>query len=149
MGNKFDKLIAAVKVISQGKPTVKPGKFCVDHYEKDWRALLASRSPSSTVGELSLSRIGLRHRREELFFRLELVGNSLAITIFLPSFLCLFLNVFPSFSFWQESPLSRARKFTITTSKSKIWGTTYRCLRSNKSGNAEALSIFYCFLYRF
>ena len=111
MGNKFDKLIAAVKVISQGKPTVKPGKFCVDHYEKDWRTLLAS----STVGELSLSRIGLRHhrayRREELFFRLELVGKSLALTIFLPSFLCLFLNVLLSFSFWQESPLSRARKF--------------------------------------
>ena len=42
MGNKFDKLIAAVNAISQGKPTVKPGKFCVDHYETDWRALLAS-----------------------------------------------------------------------------------------------------------
>ena len=31
VGKKFDKLIAAVNVISQGKPTVKPGKFCVDH----------------------------------------------------------------------------------------------------------------------
>ena len=125
MGNKFDKLIAAVNVISQGKPAVKPGRFCVDHYEKDWCALFASRSPSGTVGDkVSLSRLGLRHhrtyRREELFFRLELVGKSLALTIFLPSFLCLSLNVFLSFSFWQESPLFRARKFTITTSKSKI-----------------------------
>ena len=42
MGNKFDKLIAAVNANSQGKPTIKPGKFCVDHYEKDWRTLLAS-----------------------------------------------------------------------------------------------------------
>ena len=122
MGNKFDKLIAAVNVISQGKPSVKRGKFCVDHYEKDWRALFASRSPSGTVGyKLSLSRLDLRHhrayRREELFFRLELVGKSLALTIFLPSFLCVSLNVFLSFSFWQESPLFRARKFTITTSK--------------------------------
>ena len=41
MGNKLDKLIAAVMANSQGKPTVKPGKFCVDHYEKDWRVLLA------------------------------------------------------------------------------------------------------------
>ena len=42
MGNKFDMLIAAVNGISQGKPAVKPGKFCIDHYEKDWRAPLAS-----------------------------------------------------------------------------------------------------------
>ena len=42
MGNKFDKLIAAVNAISQGKPTVKPGKFCVDHYEKYWHVPLAS-----------------------------------------------------------------------------------------------------------
>ena len=35
------KLIAAVNGISQGKPTVKPGKFCVDH-KKDLRAHLAS-----------------------------------------------------------------------------------------------------------
>ena len=87
MGNKFDKLIAAVNAISQGKPTVKPGKFCIDHCEKDWRTLLASQSPSGTIGDkLSSSRLGLRHndayRREELFFRLELVGKSLAPTIF-------------------------------------------------------------------
>ena len=49
MGNKFDKLITAVNAISQRKPTVKPGKFCVDHYEKDWRALLASRLPASSL----------------------------------------------------------------------------------------------------
>ena len=42
MENKFDKLIAAVNVISQGKLTVNSGRFCVDHYEKDWRAPLAS-----------------------------------------------------------------------------------------------------------
>ena len=42
IGNKFDKIIAAINAISQGKPTVKPGIFCVDHNEKDWRALLAS-----------------------------------------------------------------------------------------------------------
>ena len=42
IGNKFDKNIAAINAISQGKPTVKPGKFCVEHNEKDWRALLAS-----------------------------------------------------------------------------------------------------------
>ena len=34
MGNKFDKLIAAVNVIVYGKPTVKPGKFLLD-CEKD------------------------------------------------------------------------------------------------------------------
>ena len=37
MGNKFDKLIAAVNVIAYGKPTVKPGKFLLD-CEKDSRA---------------------------------------------------------------------------------------------------------------
>ena len=45
IGNKFDKLTAAINLInavSQEKPTVKPGKFCVDHNEKDRRALLAS-----------------------------------------------------------------------------------------------------------
>ena len=34
MRNMFDKLTSAINAISQGKPTVKPGK--------DWRALLAS-----------------------------------------------------------------------------------------------------------
>ena len=43
---------------------------------------------------------------------------------FLPFFLCLCLNVFLPFSFWQKSPLSRARKFTIATSKSNILETT-------------------------
>ena len=35
MENKFDKLIAAVNAISQGKLTFNSGRFCVDHYEKD------------------------------------------------------------------------------------------------------------------
>ena len=35
LGNKFDKLIAAVNAISQGKATVKPGNFCADHFKKD------------------------------------------------------------------------------------------------------------------
>ena len=57
MGNKFDKLIAAVNAISQGKPTVKPGKFCVDHYEKDWRALLAS-SLQAAQSVINWARVG-------------------------------------------------------------------------------------------
>ena len=51
MGNMFDKLTSAINAIAQGKPFVKPGKFCVDHYEKDWRALL----PSSLQAEFEQS----------------------------------------------------------------------------------------------
>ena len=82
MGNKFDKLIAAANAISQGKATVKPGKFCVDHYEKDWRALLAS-SLQAAQSAMKLSRLGLwrdrAYRREVFFFRVEQVG---ALTTF-------------------------------------------------------------------
>ena len=85
MGNKFDKLIAAANAISQGKPTVKPGKFCVDHYEKDWRALLAS-SLQAAQSAMKLSRLGLwrdrAYRREVFFFRVEQVGKSRALTTF-------------------------------------------------------------------
>ena len=51
MGNTFDKLIAVVNVTSQGKRTVKPGKFSVDKLSERLARTTRFESPNGTVGD--------------------------------------------------------------------------------------------------
>ena len=73
MGNTFDKLIAVVNVTSQGKPTVKPGKFSVNKLSER----LARTTRFESQAQSGMKERDRAYRREGLFFRVE----SLALTV--------------------------------------------------------------------